>query len=106
VNKTHLSIPEVDIFSDHFYPLNAAKLEADIALVGSAKKVCWTGLNGQKTPQGDTLASFYKAIESHQASSQPIIAGDLFWSLFMYNVPDCYVSVLNCCYFLETVGLS
>src|SRR5277367_4437773 len=60
VNKTHLSVPEVDIYSGHFYPLNAA----DIELVGSAKKASlvgeydWAGLNGQKIPQGDTLTSF------------------------------------------------
>lgn len=35
--------PEVDVYSDHFYPLNVAKLEADIELVGSAKKVYLAG---------------------------------------------------------------
>jgi mannan endo-1,4-beta-mannosidase len=98
VNKTHLTIPEVDIYSDHFYPINVSKLEADIAVVEAANKVYlageydWTGLNGQKTPQGDPLSSFYQVIQSHQASSQPVIAGDLFWSLFMHNVPDCSVN--------------
>ena len=84
VNETHLSIPEVDVYSDHFYPLSVSKLEADIALVGTTNKVYlageydWTGLNGQKTQQGDPLSSFYNVIESHQALSELIIAGDLF----------------------------
>jgi mannan endo-1,4-beta-mannosidase len=36
VNKTHLSIETVDIYSDHYYPLNNTKLRADIALVAAA----------------------------------------------------------------------
>jgi mannan endo-1,4-beta-mannosidase len=98
INKTHLAIPELDIYSDHFYPLNISKLEAGIALVRSANKVYlageydWTGLNGGTTRQGDSPAGFYKAIEAHQESKDPVIAGDLFWSLFMHNVPDCNVS--------------
>lgn len=32
VNKTHLGIEEVDMFSDHFYPINETKLRADLEL--------------------------------------------------------------------------
>jgi len=90
VNASHLSIPEVDMYSDHFYPVNTTKLQDDIALVGSANKVYWageydwTGLNG-----GDPLESFYEIIEEQQNKTNPVIAGDAFWSLFMHNVPDC-----------------
>ncbi|KAK4560519.1 hypothetical protein LTR86_005716 [Recurvomyces mirabilis] len=95
INKTHLSIASVDIYDDHFYPLNLTKLNDDISLVGSAKKVYlageydWTG-NVASAP---SLQSFYDTIESHQNSSQPIIAGDLFWSLFMHDVPNCEIFV-------------
>jgi len=99
VNKTHLDIPEIDIYSDHFYPLNTTKLEEDIALVATANKVYWageydwTGLNGQTTPQGSTLSSFYAVIEAQQNKSEPVIAGDAFWSLFMHDVPNCNIYV-------------
>jgi len=35
VNKTHLSIPKIEIFSVHFYALNNTKLQANIDLVRS-----------------------------------------------------------------------
>lgn len=94
VNKTHLNISSVDIFSDHYYPLNLTKLQDDIDLVGSAGKVYiageydWTG----NTPS-PSLQSFYDIIEARQNTSNPVIAGDLFWSLFMHDVPDCDIYV-------------
>jgi mannan endo-1,4-beta-mannosidase len=97
VNKTHFSVAEIDIFSDHFYPLNDAILQEDIAAVETADRVYlageidWTGLNGQTTPQGDTLESFYDIILARQNTSSPVVAGSLFWSLFMHDVPDCTV---------------
>lgn len=93
INKTHLPIKEIDIFSDHYYPLNNTKLTTDIALVESVEKVYlvgeydWTGLNG-----GDSMQSFYGIIEQRQNLTEPVVAGDLFWSLFMHDVPDCNVS--------------
>lgn len=94
VNTTHLSIEEVDIFSDHFYPLNNTKLNEDIVTVEAANKVYlageidWTGLNG-----GDSLQSFHQIILDRQKLEKPVIAGDLFWSLFMHDVPNCNVSL-------------
>ena len=32
VNVSHLGIPEVDVFSDHFYPVDIQKLRAGVAL--------------------------------------------------------------------------
>jgi len=94
VNTTHLSIKEIDILSDHFYPLNNTKLNEDIALVEAANKVYlageidWTGLNG-----GDTLQSFGAIIKGRQKLEKPVVAGDLFWSLFMHDVPNCNIFV-------------
>lgn len=98
VNSTHFAVSEIDIFSDHFYPLNTTILKSDIAAVKSTNRVYlageidWTGLNGGQVPQGDTLASFYDAILAQQNETSPVIAGSLFWSLFGHNVPDCSVS--------------
>lgn len=94
VNKTHLNIPTIDIFSDHFYPLNITKLEDDIAVVETANKVYiageydWTGNN-----PSPSLQSFYDVIEARQNMSKPVIAGDLFWSLFEHDVPNCNIYV-------------
>ena len=95
VNNTHLDIPSVDIYSDHFYPLNLTKLTDDISRVGAANKVYiageydWTG-NQASAP---SLQSFYNIIESQQNMSKPVVAGDLFWSLFMHDVPNCGIYV-------------
>lgn len=89
VNTTHFHITEIDIFSDHFYPINVTLLESDIAAVQSAHRVylageiAWTGVSG------DPLQSFYDVILKQQNSHTPTVAGSLFWSLFMHNVPDC-----------------
>lgn len=32
VNRTHLAIAEVDMFSDHYYPISLSKLEGDLSL--------------------------------------------------------------------------
>lgn len=108
VNKTHLSIPEVDIYSDHFYPLDNTKLQNDIDLVASANKVYWsgefdwTGLNGNDVPTGDTLESWFAIIEADQLKPNSVVAGDVFWSLFMHSVPDCEVRASNFEYLFQT----
>lgn len=95
VKRTHLAIDTIDIFSDHYYPPNNTKLQEDIALVETANKVYlvgeydWTGNDAQ----GDSLRSFYDIIEGRQNTLNPVVVGDLFWSLFMHDVPDCNVYV-------------
>jgi mannan endo-1,4-beta-mannosidase len=88
INKTHLSIKEVDVFSDHFYPVDTKKLQAGLSAVQGAGKVYfageydWLGNSG-----GDSLESFFQIIEN-----SPAAGGDAFWSLFGRNGPDCNVS--------------
>ena len=95
VNKTHLGIAPVDIFSNHYYPPDNGKLQADIAAVESVKKVYlvgeydWTG----RVTSSSSLQSFFDIIESRRSMSNPVVAGDQFWSLFMHNVPNCDVYV-------------
>ena len=90
VNASHFAVEAIDLFSDHFYPLNTTKLASDIALVQTAGRAYvvgeydWTGLNG-----GDSLTSFFQLIEEQQSMPEPVVVGDLYWSLFMHNVPDC-----------------
>ncbi|KAL9112382.1 MAG: hypothetical protein Q9227_003224 [Pyrenula ochraceoflavens] len=91
VNRSHFSVPEIDIFSDHYYPPNNTKLNADIAAVASTNRVYsagefdWTGNN----PSASSLDSFFNIIESAQNKTEPVVVMDQFWSLFMHDVPDC-----------------
>ena len=92
INTTHFEVSEIDVFSDHFYPLSTTTLESDIAEVESADRVYlageidWTGLNG-----GSSLSDFYEVILSRQNMTEPVVAGSLFWSLFGHDVPNCNV---------------
>ncbi|KAI1203036.1 glycoside hydrolase superfamily [Nemania serpens] len=85
INKTHLNIKEVDVYSDHFYPLDNKKLQAGIDAVKSVGKIYfageydWVGASG-----GDSLESFFQILEN-----DPTVGGDTFWSLFGRNAPDC-----------------
>ncbi|ORY07762.1 glycoside hydrolase superfamily [Clohesyomyces aquaticus] len=91
INSAHLNISSVDIFSDHFYPMDVNKLSKGVEAVGAVDKVYFAAEYGW-TPQSQTISSidqFFAWIEEQQKTSKPIIAGDHFWSLFMHNVPDC-----------------
>ncbi|KAI1118892.1 glycoside hydrolase superfamily [Nemania sp. NC0429] len=85
INKTHLNIKEVDVYSDHFYPVDTKKLQAGIDAVKSVGKIYfageydWVGASG-----GDSLESFFEILENDHT-----VGGDTFWSLFGRNAPDC-----------------
>lgn len=91
VNKTHLSIPVVDMFSDHFYGPNNTQLQEGIDLVESVDKVYmvgefdWTGNNNE----ADTLEDFLGLVEDRQDLLNPVVSGTQLWSIFTHNVPDC-----------------
>ncbi|KAI0428872.1 glycoside hydrolase superfamily [Xylaria sp. FL1042] len=85
INKTHLDIDEVDVFSDHFYPPDNKKLQADINAVESAGKVYFAGeYDWIGTSGGDSLQSFFQILEN-----SPTVGGDAFWSLFGRNGLEC-----------------
>ncbi|KAK3337247.1 glycoside hydrolase superfamily [Cercophora scortea] len=87
VNKTHLAVEEIDIFSNHYYPVSVKKLQADLDLVASANKPYFAGeygWTGTASSADADLVSWFKVLE--QSSS---VIGDTFWSLFGHNVPDC-----------------
>jgi mannan endo-1,4-beta-mannosidase len=91
INKTHLGLKEVDIYSNHFYPADTAVLQADIDTVRAAGKTYmageydWTGNVASASP----LEEFLGLVEKQQTNSKPTAVGSQFWSLFMHNVPDC-----------------
>ncbi|KAK0618187.1 glycoside hydrolase superfamily [Bombardia bombarda] len=92
VNKTHLAVDEVDIFSNHYYPVSISKLRADLDLVVTVNKPYYAGeygwLGGTSASSDADLASWYKVLEQ-----SPHVMGDTFWSLFGHNVPDCQAFV-------------
>lgn len=98
VSDAHLTLNEVDLYSNHYYPVDAARLRADAARVADAGRVLfageydWTGRSEGGTGDGDDrrLDTFYAAIEEN-----PAVGGDTFWSLFGRNLPDCDVSSLR-----------
>jgi mannan endo-1,4-beta-mannosidase len=92
VNSTHFAVSEVDVFSNHYYPLNNSILTTDIAAVQSANRVYLAGEIAWTGTKGDSLQSFYDIILKQQNSSSPVVAGSQIWSLFGHNVPDCSVS--------------
>ncbi|PKS10631.1 hypothetical protein jhhlp_002386 [Lomentospora prolificans] len=89
INTTHFDVDEVDIFSDHFYPVDPSKLRSDIAKLEAAGRPLFVGEYGW-TPDdnpgagGDPLPEFFRIIEESDA-----VIGDTFWSLFGRNMPDC-----------------
>ncbi|RKU42830.1 hypothetical protein DL546_006463 [Coniochaeta pulveracea] len=90
VNRTHLGVEEVDVFSDHYYPISLSKLKEDLALVAGVNKTYfageydWVGQTSSGASNGDSLSEWYSVIEQ-----TPGAVGDAFWSLFGHNVPDC-----------------
>ncbi|KAI6093838.1 glycoside hydrolase family 5 protein [Hypoxylon rubiginosum] len=84
INKTHLNIEEVDIFSDHMYPVNTTKLQEDIGLVEAAGRPFFAGEYDWVGGDTANLQSMFKIIEE-----SPAVAGDTFWSQFGHNAPDC-----------------
>lgn len=61
-----------------------------VNLVATVNKTFFSGeytWNSQSRSSDDSLASFFQAIEQ-----SPVAGGDMFWSLFGHNVPDCNVN--------------
>ncbi|CAN8098789.1 unnamed protein product [Discula destructiva] len=91
INQAHFAVDEIDLFSNHFYPVNITKLTADLDLVAStnrsyyAGEFDWVGSSDDGvTPRGDSLAEWFSVIEK-----SPVAVGDSFWSLFGRDVPNC-----------------
>ncbi|KAI1859760.1 hypothetical protein JX265_010209 [Neoarthrinium moseri] len=88
VNRTHFDIQDIDIFSNHYYPVNTTKLQLDLETVEGADRAyfageySWVGPDDSSGPVN--LVSFFDIIQNSS-----VAAGDAFWSLFGRNLPDC-----------------
>ena len=100
VNRTHLTISEVDIFSNHYYPVSVDKLKGDLEAVAGAGRAYFAGEYDWVSGSVSSLAEWFAVLEK-----SPAAAGDAFWSLFGRNVPDCTVSLLSLwklCFFIPS----
>lgn len=89
INTSALSIASVDVYSDHFYPMDTSKLNSDISKMSGSNKVYFIG---EYDWTGSNLSSFLSAIEGNSA-----IAGDNYWSLFPHADNYGYVQHNDCC---------
>ncbi len=86
INSEALLLPNVDMYTSHYYPISIKLFQQAMQSVIHAHKVFivgeydWSGKNG-----GDSLINFLAAIEHSTAS------GDLYWSLFAHNDTYGYV---------------
>ncbi len=82
------SLTNVDIVSNHYYPMNTSKLTNDANTAKRVGKAFYIGeFNWNDANGGDSLSRFLSTIESN-----PLIAGDMFWELWSHGDQYGYVS--------------
>jgi hypothetical protein len=90
INTSALSIANVDMYSDHFYPMDTTKLSSDVSKMSGSNKVYYVG--EYDWTNASALSGFLSAIQSNTA-----VSGDVFWSLFPHNDTYGYVQHGDCC---------
>lgn len=81
IDPAAVILNNVDIYSDHFYPLSNAKLTTDAALLKLANKPLVVGeYDWANAKGGDSLSSFLSVLEN-----TPNVAGDSYWALLGHN---------------------
>ncbi len=89
INTSAFSIASVDMYSDHFYPMDTSKLSSDLSKMSGSNKVYTVG---EYNWTGSNLGSFLTAIQNNAA-----VAGDVYWSLFPHGDSYGYVQHNDCC---------
>ena len=84
-SDSELALPNVDMYTEHYYPMSAALENSTAQNVTSAGKVFYAGEYGWNNTSGDPLSYFLNAIEKNTT------AGDTFWSLLPHNDTYGYV---------------
>ena len=85
IDPNSLSIPTVDIYSDHSYPPDTTKLANDTAETSKANKAFIMGEYDWETPLGVPLNTFLAALLDN-----PAVSGDLFWSIWPHDDSNGY----------------
>lgn len=89
-----LTLPDVDLYSDHDYPMSVQSVENDGAMAAAAGKAVvigeysWNNMDSDQPPwsTGSSLPDFLTALEQ-----TPGIVGDTYWDLFGHNDTYGYV---------------
>lgn len=82
------SLTNIDIVTNHYYPMSTSEVKIDADAAKSASKAFVVGeFNWNDSNGGDTLSSFLSTVESDSA-----IAGDALWELWSHGDRYGYVS--------------
>lgn len=76
INANTLAIREIDLASNHYYPMNATNVANNGSTAATSGKAFYAGEYGWKSTTPDSLATFIAAIESG------FVVGDSYWSFF------------------------
>ena len=87
VDASSGSLNDIDIVSNHYYPMNISALTRDAEVARQIGKVFCIGEFDWKNEKNNSLNSYLATIESNTA-----IAGDLFWELWSHSDEYGYVS--------------
>lgn len=80
INLSSLTLPDVDIYSDHLYPPNVTRLAADAMETNNANKALLIGEYDWAVDDGSTLSTFLRA-----AKNNVHVAGDFFWDIWSHD---------------------
>ena len=88
VNPLANLLPNVDIVSNHYYPMSVNQLMSDMLAAKIAKKVFIVGeFQWNDAYGGDSLESFLSSIAANTS-----ISGDLFWELWPHSSQYGFIS--------------
>jgi hypothetical protein len=91
IDRAALLLQNVDIYSDHFYPLSVAKLTEDVQALQFANKPLVIGEYDWANAKGGTpLPNFLSTIENNSG-----IVGDFYWTLLGHNDKNGFVQHLE-----------
>ncbi len=88
VDPQAVNLTNIDMVSNHYYPMNIAKLKKDADDAQRAEKVFYVGeFSWNDHSAGDKLKDFLSTIETIS-----IIAGDSYWQLWSHDDGSGYIS--------------
>ncbi len=85
VNANSLSIPSVDVYSDHFYPPDSNRLRTESAATSGANKAFISGEYDWQTSIGTPLSTFLTSVLNNTN-----VSGAMFWSLWPHDDTNGY----------------
>ncbi|EJD39084.1 glycoside hydrolase, partial [Auricularia subglabra TFB-10046 SS5] len=78
-----LDVNEVDVFSDHFYPLDATRFRSGLVETEAVDRVYLVGEFDWRGKSGTDVETFFRDLEAQRGAT-----GTLYWSMFGHS-DDC-----------------